>query len=312
MEVIPYTEGETVYPPSAHVEPMRSAKAQRAIITHNQDPLKMNRVRVRYPWQGKTESADDLKASEDSTPWIRIALPMASNGSGFNFLPEVGDEAIINYVTLVGWSLDGSTEFFTREELEKCFTLSGIHKSPAVFDYKKLDWFNGQYIRAASDERIADLVTPYLQEAGFIHDPATEDEKALIARLVPPVKERMKVLSDAVPLSAFIFRDEPVMDRSVYVAKGSDEEKTVEALSRGSEILLAGLRSGREQAAIEEDLAALAGELGIKVNGVFQPIRVAITNSAVSLPLFDSIGLLGLDETERRLRRGLSILEEKQ
>ena len=97
MEVIPYTEGETVYPPSAHVEPMRSAKAQRAIITHNQDPLKMNRVRVRYPWQGKTESADDLKASEDSTPWIRIALPMASNGSGFNFLPEVGDEAIINY-----------------------------------------------------------------------------------------------------------------------------------------------------------------------------------------------------------------------
>ena len=224
------------------------------------------------------------------------------------YLPE----AIINYVTLVGWSLDGSTEFFTREELEKCFTLSGIHKSPAVFDYKKLDWFNGQYIRAASDGRIADLVTPYLQEAGFIHDPATEDEKALIARLVPPVKERMKVLSDAVPLSAFIFRDEPVMDRSVYVAKGSDEEKTVEALSRGSEILLAGLRSGREQAAIEEDLAALAGELGIKVNGVFQPIRVAITNSAVSLPLFDSIGLLGLDETERRLRRGLSILEEKQ
>lgn len=97
IEVIPYTEGETVYPPSAHVEPTRSAKAQRAIITHNQDPLKMNRVRIRYPWQGKTESADDLKASEDSTPWIRIALPMASNGSGFNFLPEVGDEAIINY-----------------------------------------------------------------------------------------------------------------------------------------------------------------------------------------------------------------------
>lgn len=97
IEVIPYTKGQTVYPPSAHVEPIRLAKAQRAIITHNQDPLKMNRVRVRYPWQGKTESADDLKASEDSTPWIRIALPMASDGSGFNFLPEVGDEAIINY-----------------------------------------------------------------------------------------------------------------------------------------------------------------------------------------------------------------------
>lgn len=99
IEVIPYDPDPKVtnYPPSAHVESTRSAKAQRAIITHNQDPLKMNRVRVRYPWQGKTESVDDLKTSEDSTPWIRIALPMASDGSGFNFLPEVGDEAIINY-----------------------------------------------------------------------------------------------------------------------------------------------------------------------------------------------------------------------
>lgn len=93
IEVIPYTKGETVYPPSAHVDSIRQAKAQRAIVTHNQDPLKMNRVRVRYPWQGTTDST----TSEDSSPWIRIALPMASDGSGFNFLPEVGDEAMINF-----------------------------------------------------------------------------------------------------------------------------------------------------------------------------------------------------------------------
>ena len=99
IEVILYNPDPKVtnYPPSAHVESIRSAKAQRAIITHNQDPLKMNRVRVRYPWQGETEKTEDLSKSEDSTPWIRIALPMASDGSGFNFLPEVGDEAIINY-----------------------------------------------------------------------------------------------------------------------------------------------------------------------------------------------------------------------
>ena len=223
------------------------------------------------------------------------------------YLPE----AIINYVALVGWSLDGSTEFFTREELEKCFTLSGIHKSPAIFDYKKLDWFNGQYIRACSDERLVSLIVPYLQEAGFIHDPMTEEESAKVAALVKPAKERMKVLSDIVPLSAFIFRDEPVTDKSVYIAKGSDEEKTVKALSEGSRILISGLKEGKEQTQIEEELAALSTALEIKVNGVFQPIRVAITNSAVSLPLFDSIELLGLDEAERRLCRGLSILEEK-
>lgn len=88
IEVIPYKENEFVFPPAAPVSPIREAKAQRAFITHNTDPLKMNRVRVRYPWQGQTE---------DPTPWIRIALPMASDGSGFNFLPQIGDEAIINY-----------------------------------------------------------------------------------------------------------------------------------------------------------------------------------------------------------------------
>ena len=87
IEAIPY-EDKFVFPPAAPVSPIREAKAQRAFITHNTDPLKMNRVRVRYPWQGQTE---------DPTPWIRIALPMASDGSGFNFLPQIGDEAIINY-----------------------------------------------------------------------------------------------------------------------------------------------------------------------------------------------------------------------
>ena len=97
IEAIPYKENEFVSPPAAPVSPIREAKAQRAFITHNADPLKMNRVRVRYPWQGKTEKDEELEASEDSTPWIRIALPMASDGSGFNFLPQIGDEAIINY-----------------------------------------------------------------------------------------------------------------------------------------------------------------------------------------------------------------------
>lgn len=97
IEAIPYKKDKFVFPPAAPVSPIREAKAQRAFITHNADPLKMNRVRVRYPWQGKTEKDEELEASEDSTPWIRIALPMASDGSGFNFLPQIGDEAIINY-----------------------------------------------------------------------------------------------------------------------------------------------------------------------------------------------------------------------
>ena len=206
------------------------------------------------------------------------------------YLPE----AIINYVTLVGWS----------------FRLENIHKSPAVFEYKKLDWFNGQYIRATDNQKLAELITPYLQDAGFVHNPISDDERALVSKLVPSVKERMKTLSDVVPLTAFIFRDEPVEDKNVYIGKGADLEKTVQALRRGKDILLSGLREGKSQESIEEEISSLSGELDLKVGGVFQPIRVAITNSTVSLPLFDSIDLIGIDETERSLERGLKILEE--
>lgn len=221
------------------------------------------------------------------------------------YLPE----AIINYVTLVGWSLDGSTEIFSREDLEKCFRMENIHKSSGVFDYKKLDWFNGYYIRACDNERLASLMLPYLQGAGFVGAEPTAEEKKLVASLVAPCKERMKVLSDVVELSRFLFEDKPVEDKSVYVAKGSDEEKTRQALSRGMDILLSGVEKGRQESDIEEDLVNLSKELEIKVNGVFQPIRVGLTNSTVSLPLFDSIRLLGLEESRRRLERAKAILE---
>lgn len=218
------------------------------------------------------------------------------------YLPE----AIMNYVSLVGWSLDDHTEFFSKEDLEKCFKMEGIHKAPGVFDYKKLDWFNGQYIRQTADEKLAELCMPYLKEAGFISGP-TEEEKKLVVSLMASCKERMKVLADVVPLTEFLFRDNAVTDKAVYIAKGSDENNTKEALVKGSAILLKGLEAGAEESKIEEELVALSQELGVKVNGVFQPIRVAITNSTVSLPLFDSIRLLGLETVKARLARAIEI-----
>ena len=212
------------------------------------------------------------------------------------YLPE----AIINYVTLVGWSLDGSTEFFSREDLEKCFKLENIHKAPAVFDYN----------REKAEDELAVLVLPFLQKAGYISQSPDKDELDLVAKLVKPARERMKVLSDIVPLSAFVFEDVPVVQREMYIAKGADLEKTKKALSEGSSILLSGLKGGKEESAIEEELVELSKALELKVNGVFQPLRVAITNSTVSLPLFDSISLLGLEETEKRIRRAEKILEE--
>ena len=253
-------------------------------------------------------------------PPVYCHLPMVCGKDGQKLSKRHGDtavrdfrakgylpEAILNYVTLVGWSLDGQREFFSREDLEKCFVLENIHKSSGTFDYKKLDWFNGQYIRQKSDDEIVSLITPYMQEAGFVSSPLTDDDKARLKRLAPALRERMKVLSDAVPLSRFLFVDEPVTDKSIYVAKGMDEEATGKALERGAAILMANEEKGEPFTKTEDEVRALADEMGVKVNAIFQPLRVAITNSTVSLPLHDSIALLGLDETRRRIDRAIAL-----
>jgi len=217
------------------------------------------------------------------------------------YLPE----ALLNYVSLVGWSYDGTREFFTKEELEQLFSLEKINKAPGVFDYKKLDWFNGQYIRMKSDEELLDLLMPYLAETGW---PLTDRAKLL--HLTAVAKERLKVLGDITGLARFLFEEPVWEDLSIFAAKGVELPLAHTALERAYTVLLSGLEAKKEQSVIEEELVQLAKDLGMKVNGVFQPLRVAITGSTVSLPLFDSIELLGFDHTMNRIQDALNVLKK--
>jgi len=220
-------------------------------------------------------------------------------------------EALLNYVSLVGWSYDGEREFFTREELEQLFTLEKINKAPGVFDYKKLDWFNGQYIRQKSDEELMTLLVPYLLKAGFVTEPIDGETREKLLLLTASAKERLKVLSDIVPLSRFLFEEPVWEDISLFAAKGVGLDVATEALERADEVLKAGLAAGTEITVIEDQLSALAGEMGVKVGAVFMPIRVALTASTVSLPLFDSIRLLGEERSLERIERALAILKSE-
>lgn len=217
------------------------------------------------------------------------------------YLPD----ALMNYTSLVGWSFDGEKQFFSKEELERDFCLEKINKSPGVFDYKKLDWFNGQYIRLKSDEELAKLIKPYLVEAGLV--PETEWES--IVKLVPMVKERLKVLSDVAPMVKFIYQDPGRPEAASLCAKNTSIEQTFKALEKACPILKDGLLSGRKEEEIEADICAIAQELGIKINGAFMPIRVGVTGSTVSPPLFDSIRALGYEEAFSRLDRALDVLK---
>ncbi len=219
------------------------------------------------------------------------------------YLPE----AMINYVSLLGWSYDESREFFTLEELESLFTLDKLNKAPAVFDYKKLDWFNGIYIRNKSDAELTELLLPYLIEEGLVEDPPGESERALLERAVPIVKERLRVLSEAPNLLRYLFRAVESYDPNTLIPKKLDRDKTQKVLER-IEALIDDFEDQSDEEN-EKRFRNLAEELGVKLGDLLMPLRVALTGTRVSPPLFESIRLLGIEKTKKRVERALESLK---
>ena len=201
------------------------------------------------------------------------------------FLPE----AMVNYLALLGWSYDDKTNVFSVDELIERFSLERVGKNPAAFDVAKLEWLNGHYIRSLSDEELARRAAPFCARAGFDADLPT------LTAVAPLIKERLKRLDEAPAMVRFLFEEV------------APEGKALAALD-GQEDYLAAAAGALERLekwttpSIEEALRALADERGLKPKQAFQPIRAAVTGTLVSPPLFESIELLGLEETLRRLR----------
>jgi glutamyl-tRNA synthetase len=191
-------------------------------------------------------------------------------------------EAFVNFMALLGWSYDDHTEVMSRDELVERFTLERVGKSSAVFDYDKLKHLNGLYLRALEPEEYADRLVSYLRERGY------EWDEQLIRRAAPLVQEKIETLGEFPEFAGFFFaRVEP--------EGGVDGEMVpaaVEALS-GVEPF--------EAAEIEATLRGLAERLGLKPRDAFQPIRLAVTGSKVSPGLFESLELLGREESLARL-----------
>ncbi len=221
------------------------------------------------------------------------------------YLPE----ALINYISLLGWSYDDKREFFTKSELEELFSLEKLNKAPAVFDYKKLEWFNGQYIREMEDDRLIAILLTYLQRDGIISDPATEGEMKILRDMTPLMKERLHLLKDISELSRFLFQEIEEYDPVDIIPKKLDAGKTLELLKAGRELVAAFNENGEERT--EELLREKAEELEVKLGAMLMPIRVAITGSRTSPPLFGSIRLLGTDRALERIDRVISLLRSE-
>jgi len=207
------------------------------------------------------------------------------------FLPG----ALVNYLALLGWSYDETTTFFGLSQLVERFDLSRVSHNPAAFDLQKLRWMNGHYIREASEERLAELLTDALRRDGREPDPE------VVRASVPLVKERMPTISEGASLIRFLFVDEVVPDEKAQRMLGPDRAELLrEAASR-----LEAIEEWRSEE-IEQVLRALKDERGLSSNQAFQPIRAAITGTLVSPPLFESIALLGRERSLDRLRRAAS------
>jgi glutamyl-tRNA synthetase len=199
------------------------------------------------------------------------------------YLPD----ALVNFLALLGWAPDGETTIMSRQELIERFSLERVSSSPAQFDYAKLDWMNGMYIRALSVDEFAQALILWLGEQGYDWD------AVLVRRAAPLVQEKLTRLEEFPAYARFLFED--VQPDPAELNGGGD----VVAAARDA---LAELEPFTAES-IEATLRGVLERLGLKPRQGFQPIRIAVTGSKISPGLFESIELLGRDETLARLSR---------
>jgi glutamyl-tRNA synthetase len=197
--------------------------------------------------------------------------------------------ALMNFLALLGWAPDGETTIMSSDELIERFSLERVGASPATFDYAKLDWMNGVYVRELSPAEYADTLLAYLREQGYDWD----EER--IRAAAPLVQEKIARLGEFPEFAGFLFHDvdpdpgqlDPEILRAAAEALEQVEPWTAEQ--------------------IESALKQLCEQLGVKPRQAFPPVRVAVTGSKVSPGLYESLELLGREESLARINRAAAV-----
>jgi glutamyl-tRNA synthetase len=220
------------------------------------------------------------------------------------YLPD----ALFNFLGTLGWSLDDKTTLISRDEFIKHFDLDRVGSSPAMWDMKKLEWMNGEYIRALPDDQFLRELVDVL-EADLPPQAPRPVDREIIAQALPILKTRLPTLAKAVEYTEYLFPEVPLRyDREALLGKKfqNDAEKARDVLDRARE-RFAGLDHWDHER-LEATARATAEELGLKFGDFLSPIRIAITGRGVSLPLLETMEILGKDESLRRLDAAMALL----
>lgn len=212
-------------------------------------------------------------------------------------------DALFNYLCLLGWSPGNDKEIMSRQELIEIFSLSRVNKKNAIFDEKKLEWINGKYLSASSNDQIADLLAAYFSDA---EGETVRQDMDSFLQLIELVKIREYTLSDIYQSVSFFFSDP-----SCYESKGIEKyfnDKT--ALP-----LLIKLKNHLSQVknylagTLESDIRSLAEEMGIKAGALIHPLRLALTGRTSSPGIFDVVQILGKERVVRRLDNAIRYVQ---
>jgi glutamyl-tRNA synthetase len=245
---------------------------------------------------------------------IAHALGLAIAAETFNpvivdFYAQVGylPVAVLNYLILLGWSLDDRTEFFSRDEMMQCFSLERIHKAPASFDPQKLFVFQEHYMYLEPLERKVELILPYLQQAGLLSPVPTAAQRQTVYQVVQAAGERLKVAGDILEYSHFFVANEHVRyDEAAFEQRLRTPPEAAGILRQAQ----AGLQTVEpfNAATLEQWLQDFVQAEGIRHGQIIHALRVAVTGKTTGFGLFDSLAILGKPQCLARIGQALARL----
>ena len=251
---------------------------------------------------------------------IADSIGLSTDAATFNpvvvdFYRDVGylPDALVNYLLLLGWSLDDKTEEFTREEMIRSFSLERVNKAPASFDPQKLWAFQARYMLALPMKRKVAMVLPYLQKAGLVESPPPCDISAKLTNVLEAAGDRIKTAGDILDYPEFFVAD----DALTYVEK--DFEKRLRKPAEAAELLkkfkgcladtepfeaarIEKLIKGNE----DEGVTGFLEAEQIKIGQIIHALRVAVTGKSVGLGIFETLEILGREVCLARIDRALS------
>ncbi|MDF2052187.1 glutamate--tRNA ligase [Arthrobacter sp. Cr_A7] len=212
------------------------------------------------------------------------------------FIPE----GLLNYLSLLGWSLSADEDIFTVDQLVENFDIHDVLGNPARFDLKKAEAINGTHVRMLSPEVFRERLAPYLRAADLVGEILTDREEEILTEAAPLIQERITLLGEAPEMLAFLFKADDAIDIADDARKGLPEnlaevlDAAITALEPVDEWIPDNIQTALKQALVED--------LGIKPRLAFGPVRTAVSGRRISPPLFESMVILGKASSLRRLR----------